>query len=268
MNLGISSSCLYPLLTEKSLEFLGKNGIKTTEVFFNATSELSKDFVAELKKIKDFYGMSIDSIHPTMSLAESFMLFSAYDRRKEEGLESFKRYGEICHELDAKYIILHGGKPNGILSDTEYFERFLEISDAAKHNGGILLQENVAKFRAGNIDFLKKMSDYLGESAAFCLDVKQCIRSGYSPFDALNMLKCGVKHLHLSDHNEEKDCLLPLKGDFDFYAFLLSAQKLGFAGTAVVEVYRDAYLNHEDLLASFALLKNVFDKTLKTLEKS
>lgn len=268
MNLGVSSSCLYPLLTEKSLEFLGKNGIKTTELFFNATSELSKVFVAELKKIKDFYGMSIDSVHPTMSLAESFMLFSAYDRRKEEGLESFKRYGEICYELGAKYIILHGGKPNGILSDAEYFERFLEISAVAKQNGGILLQENVAKFRAGNIDFLKKMNEYLGENAAFCLDVKQCIRGGYSPFDALSLLKTGVKHLHLSDHNENKDCLLPLKGNFDFYGFLLTAQKLGFGGTAVIEVYKDAYLSEEDLLSSFESLKNVYGKTLKILEKS
>ncbi len=267
MNLGVSTSCLYPLLTEKSLEFLGKNGIKTTEIFFNATSELSKGFVSELKKIKDFYGMTIDSVHPTMSLAESFMLFSAYDRRKEEGLESFKRYGEICSQLGAKYIILHGGKPNGILSDTEYFERFLEISNVAKQNGGILLQENVAKFRAGNIDFLKKMNEYLGENAAFCLDVKQCIRGGYSPLDAINALKLGIKHLHLSDHNKDKDCLLPLKGNFDFYDFLLSAQKLGFGGTAVIEVYRDAYVAEEDLLASFTELKNVYEKTAKILEK-
>ena len=268
MNLGISTSCLYPLLTEKSLEFLGKSGIKTTEIFFNATAELSKDFVKELIKTKDFYGMTVCSVHPTMSLAESFMLFSAYDRRKEEGLDWFKRYGEICGELGAKYIILHGGKPNGILSDTGYFDRFSEISDAAKKNGGVLLQENVAKFRAGNIDFLKKMNDYFGKDAAFCLDVKQCIRGGYSPFDALNMLKTGVKHLHLSDHNETKDCLLPSGGNFDFHSFLLAAEKTGFCGSAVVEVYRDAFAEGEDLLNSLAFLKNVYDNVLKTLEKS
>lgn len=268
MNLGISTSCFYPLLTEKSLELLGKNGIKTTEVFFNATSELSKDFVKELKKIKDYYGMSINSVHPTMSLAESFMLFSAYDRRKEEGLEDFKRYGEICSELGAKYIILHGGKPNGVLSDTEYFERFAEISAVSKQTGGILLQENVAKFRAGNIDFLKKMSEYLGSDAAFCLDVKQCIRGGYSPFDALSLLKNGVKHLHLSDHNNTKDCLPPSKGNFDFYEFLLSAEKLHFTGTSVIEVYRDSFKDETDLFNSFYWLENVYDKILKTLEKS
>ena len=268
MNLGISTSCFYPLLTEKSLELLGKNGIKTTEVFFNATSELSKDFVKELKKIKDYYGMSINSVHPTMSLAESFMLFSAYDRRKEEGLEYFKRYGEICSELGAKYIILHGGKPNGVLSDIEYFERFAEISAVSKQTGGVLLQENVAKFRAGNIDFLKKMSEYLGDDAAFCLDVKQCIRGGYSPFDALLLLKNGVKHLHLSDHNATKDCLLPSKGTFDFYEFLLSAERLCFDVTSVIEVYQDSFETETDLFDSFSWLKNVNCKILKTLENS
>ena len=35
INLGISSACFYPLETEASLELIGKNGIKTTEIFFS-----------------------------------------------------------------------------------------------------------------------------------------------------------------------------------------------------------------------------------------
>lgn len=258
MELGISTSCLYPLLTEKSLELLGKGGVKTTEIFFNATSELSKDFVKELVKIKDFYGINVVSVHPTMSLAESFMLFSAYDRRKEEGLDSFKRYGEICGEICAKYIVLHGGKPNGILNDREYFERFTEISLAAKQGGGTLLQENVAKFRAGNIDFLKSMSDYLGDDAKFCLDVKQSLRGGYSPFDVLKALKTKIKHLHLSDNNLGNDCLIPSNGNFDFKAFFDLAKSVNYSGDAVIEVYSNCYKEYSELFDGLSYLKSFY----------
>ena len=117
MKIGVSTSCLYPLETEKALLSVAEAGVKTTEVFFNANCELQKDFVFELKRIKDEYGMEIVSLHPTMSLAESFMFFSNYQRRYAEGMEFYKRYAEIAGELGAKYIIMHGGKPNRVLDN-------------------------------------------------------------------------------------------------------------------------------------------------------
>ncbi len=258
MKIGVSTACLYPLLTEKALEEVGKSGIRETEVFFNSEGELKKQFVKELAKIKDYYGLNVLSIHPTMSLAESFMFFSAYDRRKDEGLESFKRYGEITAELGAKFVILHGGKPNGILSDEQYFERFCEIGRATAENGGVLLQENVVKFRAGNMDFLKKMNGYLGNDARFCLDVKQCIRGGYSPFDAVDMLKNSIKHIHISDNDSQKDCKIPYKGDFSLVDFLKRAETNGFSGDTVVEVYRDAYGEYDELFSSVKKLREIY----------
>ncbi len=255
--IGISTASFYPLLTEKSLETVGENGVKLTEIFFNASSELENGFVNELKRIKDFYGIRVKSVHPTMSLAESFMLFSAYDRRKEEGLESFKRYGEIAEILGADFIILHGGKPNGILDDRQYFERFCEISCAVKSGGdAVLLQENVAKFRAGNFDFLKKMRDYLKSDAKFCLDIKQSLRNGYSPISALEELKDNIKHLHISDNSIKKDCLLPGKGTFDFKMLFNTCKEVGFAGDAVIEVYKDAYGDYSEIFDSLEFVKD------------
>lgn len=253
--IGISTASFYPLLTEKSLELIGKNGVALTEIFFNANSEIENGFVNELKTIKDFYGIRVKSVHPTMSLAESFMLFSAYDRRKEEGLESFKRYGEIAEVLGADFIILHGGKPNGILDDRQYFERFCEISDAVKIGGkAVLLQENVAKFRAGSFDFLKKMRDYLKTDAKFCLDVKQSIRNGYSPLLVINELKDSIKHLHISDNSIKKDCLLPGKGTFDFKNLFDICKAVGFKGDAVIEVYKDAYGDYSEIFDSLKFI--------------
>ena len=250
MNLGISTASLYPMETEKALEILAKGGIKHTEIFFNCNYELTDSFVKGLKSIADNYGVNIASVHPTASLAESFMLFSNYERRLYEGLENFKRYGEICAMLGAKYVILHGGKPNGILNDEEYCERFNLINNAVKSGGGMLLQENVFRFRAGELEFLKMMHKNLGDDIGFCLDIKQSIRGGYSPFDVINAVGKNIKHIHISDNNELKDCMLPGDGNFDFKKLIAEMDKLEYNGAYVIEVYRNAYKEYDELINS------------------
>ncbi len=259
MKIGISTSCLYPMYTEQSFEMIAKNGVELTEIFFNANCELEPPFIKQLAQIKSEYGITVSSVHPTMSLAESFMLFSNYDRRFKEGLEIYKRYGEIAAELGAKYVIMHGGKPNGTMDDYGYFDRFAKVADAVKVNGATLLQENVVLFRAGNIDTLKNMSNYLGDNVNFCLDVKQSIRGGYSPYDVLKLLGGKIKHLHISDNNDQYDCMLPLDGNFDFKDFLNTARDCGYTGDAVIELYRNAFDKPEELFeAHKKLLKKVF----------
>lgn len=255
MKIGISTSCLYPAYTEKSFELIAKSGVPLTEVFFNANCELEPDFIKTLVEIKNAYGIEVSSVHPTMSLAESFMLFSNYDRRFKEGIENFKRYGEIAAQLGAKYVIMHGGKPNGTMDNHGYFDRFFEVADAVRQNGAQLLQENVVNFRAGSVEALADMSDYLGD-VGFCLDVKQSIRGGYSPFEVLHVLGSKIKHLHLSDSNPNNDCMLPVisGGTFDFKSFLTEAQKCGYTGNAVIEVYRNAFDTPNQLFMSHKAL--------------
>ena len=259
MKIGVSTSCFYPLETEKSLEEIGKNGVKYTEVFFNANCELKQEFIRELIKIKDYYGIEILSVHPTMSLAESFMLFSSYDRRYDEGIEDYKRYADIAAEFGAKYIIMHGGKVNNVLNDDGYFERFYKISEEVNKNGVQVLQENVAKCRANNLDFLRRMNESLKDDARFCIDVKQCLRGGYSPFDAVKLLGESVKHLHISDSNETNDCLLPLCGDFDFKKFTDVALQSGFTGNAIIEVYSNAYEKYSEIFNSYQKVLQLMD---------
>lgn len=259
MKIGISSSCLYPMYTEESFKLIASNGIKLSEIFFNANCELAPPFIKQLREIKDEYGVSLSSIHPTMSLAESFMLFSNYDRRFFEGIDMYKRYGEIAAELGAKYVIMHGGKPNGTMDNHGYFDRFARVGEVVRKEGATLLQENVVNFRAGSLEALEDMSDYLGDQVNYCLDVKQSIRGGYSPYDVLHLLGSKIKHLHLSDSNSRFDCMLPLDGNFDFKKFLSEAVDCGYAGDAVIEVYRAAFREPQELFESHKkLLKNIF----------
>ncbi len=255
MKLGVSTSCFYPLETELSLEEIGKAGIKNTEIFFNAESELKPAFIDILNSIQNEYNINVISVHPTMSLAESFMIFSEYERRYYQALDDFARYSEIAAELGAEYIILHGGKPNGILNDEEYCERYMALNQQTQKNGVTVLQENVTNFRAGDIEFLRSMRNILKNDAQFCLDIKQTIRSGYDPFDLIEEFFDNIKHYHISDHSLAGDCLLPLNGKFNFPLFFKTLDKNNYNGACVIEVYKNAYREFNEVFNSYNKLK-------------
>ena len=257
MKIGVSTASFYPLETELALEEIGKLGIKTTEIFYNASCELKESFTDILNEIKDNYSMEITAVHPTMSLAESFMIFSAYERRFYESLEQYSRYSEIAAQLGAKYIILHGGKPNGILSDQEYCEKYMLLKNATLKNGVTVLQENVAKHRSGDIDFLRSMRDILGDDAEFCFDIKQAIRSGYLPMDMINEFYTNIRHYHISDHSLASDCLLPANGNFDFREFINTLKTNTYNGSCIIEVYNNAYKDYKEIKDSHQKVLNL-----------
>lgn len=251
MKIGASTACFYPLETEISFENLGKAGVKTTEIFFNATSELKESFVDILADIKNKYGINVVSLHPAMSLAESFMIFSAYERRFYEAIDQYRRYSEIAAKLGAKYIIMHGGKPNGILTDEEYCQRYMTLKEACKSNGVTILQENVVKYRAEDIEFLRAMVDILGDEAEFCLDLKQSIRCGHNPYTLIDEFHKNIKHYHISDHTVASDCLLPGDGGFDFEVFFKKLKDIGYNGASIIEVYSSCYKSYEEIYKSY-----------------
>ena len=80
MEIGISTGCLYPELTENSIRILTELGFKRLEVFFNTFSEMEIDYLDRLKRLLDSHGARVVSVHPFISSFESFMLFSAYER--------------------------------------------------------------------------------------------------------------------------------------------------------------------------------------------
>lgn len=257
MKLGVSTACFYPLETENALEALGELGIKNTEIFFNAKSELKAPFIDILADIKNKFDMNILAIHPTFSLAESFMIFSAYERRFYDALDEYSRYSEIAAELGAKFIIMHGGKPNGILSDEEYCEKYMALKQATLKNGVTVLQENVYKHRAGDKEFLLAIKDILKGDAEFCFDIKQALRCGYSPIELMDELQDNIKHYHISDHSPASDCLLPGNGGFDFAGFFEILKQKNYKGACITEVYNNAYKDYNEISISQKYLKNL-----------
>ncbi len=256
MRIGASTANLYPALTETALDDLLARGFRVIEVFFNTPSETTPAFVRSLRERADAAGADIVSVHPCLSLAEPFCLFSHYERRFYEFLEQYRRLFEAAAELGARYLVLHGDRAeNPPLSPEEFAARYAALYDAGAAVGVTLLQENVVRFRAQSPAFVRQMRALLGERAQFTLDLKQCRRAGV-PIDAmLDAMGGALRHLHLSDAAPGHDCLAPGAGDEDFAALFRRLRAMDYQGDGVIELYRQNFGDPQELWDARAYLE-------------
>ena len=257
MDLGISTSCLYPMPTEKALEALGRAGVKTSEVFLNSISETTPGFIKELNRIKDEYGMKIVSVHPFSSFAETFMLFGNYERRYLDTRDFYKRCFEMTALAGADISVIHGMKLPGQIDKEEYFRRFRLLVEAGREFGVTVCQENVHSYFSRSPDFLREMRDALGDDFRMVFDVKQAVRSGFEPLAFAEEFAGSISHVHLSDHNAQSDCVAPSKGNFDFKRLFEIMEASGYKGCGVIELYRAGFGDESELTESLAYLQNL-----------
>lgn len=258
MNIGASSSCFYPLETERALETVAAAGIKTTEVFFNSPSELSPEFVKKLRKTKDEYSLNITAVHPFASFSEGYHLFSAYYRRFEDGIEQYKRFFEAGASLGAQYFVLHGSHGKKNISDEEYARRLLKLCEIAAAFGVEVTHENVVDYVGESPNFMEFLRSQLGERFKMTLDLKQARRAGFDPFEFVERLGSSIVHIHVSDCRGAEDCLPPSEnGEFDFSRLFEKMDSLGFCGSYIVELYRSNFADVNELLRSVKHLENI-----------
>ena len=257
MKIGISSASLYPLETEKALEYLGKSGVEVTEIFFNSPSELDPEFIAELKRIKEYYGIEIKTVHPCGSVGEPYFLFSGYDRRYKDSFEYYKKYYYACGELGAKAVVLHGDSLKGHISMKEYCERLMSMNKAAAEYGAVVCHENVNRYRGATPENIREMRRLTDDKLKFTLDIKQAVRDGCGVDAMYEAMKGNIMHIHISDHNLESDCMLPGNGDYDFDRFFNRLKSDGYDGACLIEVYWYAYKEYGELLRSLDKIKKI-----------
>lgn len=254
---GISSSCFYPLATEESLIKIGKSGCTCTEIFFNSISELEESFIRNLIAIKNNYNLNIVSIHPFMSFAETYFLFSSYERRYHDSIDFYKRFFEITNELGAKYFIFHGMKIPGSINNKEYIERFGELIKIGKQEGINVCQENVVNYISQSPDFIKTMADTIGDDFSIVLDIKQARRACYEPYSFLSAAGKHIRHVHISDYNEDSTCIPPLEGYFDFRKFFSSMKESGYNGSYMIELYDTSYDHEQQIYDSYNKINKI-----------
>lgn len=257
MNIGISTSCLYPHETENSFRFLAEGGVKTAEIFFNARCELCGDILDDILKTKKEYGVDVVSVHGFPSFAEGYFLFSPYKRRHFDFLEDCRAFFEAEAKLGARFHILHGLKTNTPVTSECYADQLHDLIAVGREYGIAVAQENVVHYHSGSISFMKELASHLGSEFTMVFDIKQSRRAGEDAFAFFRELSPYIKHLHLSDFTAECDCALPREGGrFDFTSFFKEVNSYGFRGDAMLEVYGSAYNDPVELFAGREYLEN------------
>lgn len=256
MRIGMSSSCFYPQETEASLRRIGEAGAKTAEIFFNAPSELEGELLRELCAIRDRYGMEIVSIHPFMSFAEFFYLFSDYCRRFTDSLELYKHFFAAGAALGARWFVLHGATKL-VIDKADYAERLWRLNETAKPFGMRVAHENVVRFVGEDPAFMTYLYGQLGDDFHMVLDLKQSRRAGVDPFSFIEQVGPRIEHVHISDSDAYRDCLPPGKGSFPFGKLFAALQAQGYRGKYIIELYRQNFGDEADLTAAQQFLRGV-----------
>lgn len=257
MRVGVSTSCLYPTITELALDSLLGMGVRDFEIFFNTSSELDKRFVKQLKSSVRRYGAKVRSLHPYSSMMEPFMFFSNYERRFTDMIEDYKRYFDAAKVLDADLVVIHGDKLPAHSPDEKYFERFSRIMEVGKRFGVTVAQENVNLHRSQNIDFLCRMREWIGEDIKFVFDIKQAVRAGYDPYTFADKLGNSIIHVHVNDNNPDNTCMLPGKGVMDYARLKAILDRNGCDASWIIEIYRNNFGEISELVETAKWLTEV-----------
>lgn len=260
MQIGISSSCLYPMQVEDAFRTVGELGAKTAEIFFNSYCELKKPLLSEIKSIKDYYGINVRSIHPFTSAYEPVLFFGGYERRLNDGVEFYKNYFETANELGAEMVVLHGGRVYLETTPEEYAQSYIVLHEAALREGLHIAHENVHNHHCGNPEFMKALADLVGDEFRMVLDIKQCRRCSESAYDFINLLGEKIYQVHISDGLSGKDCIAPGVGEYDFEKLFSALKGAGYDKTAVIELYRHNYGDVEELRTAKSYLENLLSE--------
>lgn len=262
MKTGISTACLYPMLSEKSLETLLGAGYRHFEFFINAMAETEKSFLKNFKSQADAAGGSFVSVHPFTAAMESMYFFGEYDRREAEGTDIYRKFFSAAAYIGADKLVLHGqhmSRRGGFtLEEKEYFERYHALRKIGLEYGVKLCQENVQGFRSSQPDFIRNMHDYLGNECNFVFDIKQTLLAGVDKFEMLKAMGTGLSHVHLSDNSADNMCLLPGEGNFDMKDFRKRLEELNYGGSIITEVYKNGVKGTESLEKARIFAENAF----------
>lgn len=257
MDVGVSTACLYPLETEKALFELAARGVKNVEIFVNSVDELEGSIFNEMKNTIKNYGMSVKSFHPFSSPMETLFIFGNYPRRTDYLMDIYKRYFEKMSEIGARVFVLHGAILSSNVPDERYLERYLRLYRIGKEFGVTVAQENICYCKSCSVNFLKTMSEQLGDEVGFVVDLKQARRSNLNLFQLIEAVGEKIVHMHVSDSGTAGDCMPVGAGDFDFNRLFTMLDKFKYNGTLIVELYRENYRSYDDLADCARRLDNL-----------
>lgn len=259
MEVGVSTACFFPMLTERALDVLLELGVKTVEVFLNSPSEAGPAFTRRLRRAADAAGARIVSVHPWSAAYEGFSFFGRYERRFEDGVEEYKRTFEACGAMGADIVAFHGARSQFPVAPGLYAERFGRLAEVGRSFGVRLCHENVVNFYMESVEAVRCLRRELPD-IDLLFDVKQALRARADPLEMIDAMGTGLRHVHISDHDDTRDCLPPGEGEADLAGLVGRLEGMGYGGALVVEVYSGSFTSAQQLQIGEKYLQEILQK--------
>ena len=67
----------------------------------------------------------------------------------------------------------------------------------------------------------------------------------------------GLIHVHISDHDADRDCLMPGRGTVDYPRLLTLLQRVGYTGPLILELYRKNFGEEQELVQGRRFLETI-----------
>ena len=260
MDVGISTACFFPCLTEETIDIVNKLGFKKIEVFLEAESEYSLGFCKKLKEKTNAFGIEIVSIHSFCSPFEPY-IFSGYERRSRDSLKIFEKVTRAAQCLGAKYYTFHGNRAevtNDEFDFTKFGKMMSYLADFSFDMGVTLAWENVAWCQSSSPSFIKSALEYItSDKLRFTLYVKQALRSSIDPMEYVAVMAEKIANVHINDGNKIKTCLLPGCGEIDLASIIAALFRNDYKNDLLIEVYNENFDTLDDIKRSKLYLERV-----------
>ena len=261
MKTGISTASLFTRFnTEDALSFLDKNGVKTSEIFFESFCEYKEEFGKILKERRK--NIEVHSVHSMTTQFEP-QLFSVNDRASGDSFFWLNEMMKSASLIGAKYYTFHG-QPRYLRKNVSFdIERIAstvqKIIDAIKPHGIKLAYENVHWCHYNYIGFFTEMKKRT-EGLKGTLDIKQARLSEIPYYKYIDEMKGDIVTVHISDVDINGRMCLPGKGTTDFYDLFSRLKDVGFDGAILLEAYQNDYKEFGELFSSLNYVEELADK--------
>lgn len=263
LDIGLSTASFYPdYPTEKAIDIIGDMGIDVAELFLGSYSEYNREFCQGLIDTLNRHNMHVHSVHTLSSQFEPQLFASTYRQRKDS-LDIWLKVLEGAQAIGAEVYVFHGPPVRLNTQPKLDFKRIGRITDELSNiaaDFGIKFSwENVYWCWYSDPQFaVKLLENTKGDNIYFTLDIKQAIKSGYSPEEFLYNMGDRVANVHICDFDKDGNLYLPGMGEYDFKGLYAQLHRQGYCGPIILEVYRTNYNHYLDMLQSIDFFKSIF----------
>lgn len=239
---------------DEEIEIVLGTGARRIQVYRNW---LAGTPAGEIRRRVEDAGLTVDSLHGYIELemldGPVFDLSSAETSVREAGLEIARHETEFARDLGCGDVIVHPVGPGDTQDDAfrpdmlgASAERLAALAEAA---GIRFLIENMPPPMFGHdAALLRQIVDEVGSPHLGLAYDAGHAHVANRPVRIIREMGPRLWGVHLHDNaGEEDDHLLPGMGTMPFEAVARALAEVGFAGTFMLEIYRDTWEVRRDL---------------------